>query len=391
MYYLGIFVLILFIFFLSISGIPKEQNSRFFLFIYLVLFLTSGCRYEVGSDYFSYKEMYEQTLPLNEVIRWGSFSTDRKAEIGYMFISSIFRTFGCEINVMYLFISLITTYLFLKSIWLYNPKWFYLCVLTYFSFVFFVIDMSAVRQSISLAIYLYSIRYIHNRNIWMYFLLVILASLFHFSALVLFPFYWLLRHQWSDKILYISIGIATVICTLEVKFIELILTQCAGYLFGGIGYKLAVYGVESQSEWGMNPKVVLEVILFLLYVRNKSNLQKKLPYGGIILNMFFFYMLCRLLLWESIDMSSRFGYYFVGGIFLGLPLLVDLYKTKFNRSLCLIFIILFNFYQSQTWLLENTSTITYNPYQNYVIHRMFDLKDTGEERFKLHRNLNSNN
>lgn len=107
--------------------------------------------------------------------------------------------------------------------------------------------------------------------------------------------------------------------------------------------------------------------------------------------MFFFYMLCRLLLWESIDMSSRFGYYFVGGIFLGLPLLVDLYKTKFNRSLCLIFIILFNFYQSQTWLLENTSTITYNPYQNYVIHRMFDLKDTGEERFKLHRNLNSNN
>lgn len=159
-----------------------------------------------------------------------------------------------------------------------------------FFFCVFVIDMSAVRQSISLAIYLYSIRYIHNRNIWMYFLLVILASLFHFSALVLFPFYWLLRHQWSDKILYISIGIATVICTLEVKFIELILTQCAGYLFGGIGYKLAVYGVESQSEWGMNPKVVLEVILFLLYVRNKSKLQKNFLMGDNFEYVFLLYV-----------------------------------------------------------------------------------------------------
>lgn len=388
MYYLGIFVLILFVFFLSTSGVSKERKNRLFLFVYLILCITSGCRYEVGSDYFSYKEMYEQTLSLDEVSRWGSFSTDREAEIGYMFISSIFRTLGCDINIMYLCISLVTTWIFLKSIKLYNPKWFYLCVLTYFSFVFFVIDMSAVRQSISLAIYLYSIRYIHDRNVWRYSLLVLLASLFHISALVLFPFYWLLRHRWSDRILYISIGVATIVCALEIKFIELVAMQCADYLFGGIGYKLAAYGLESQKTWGMNLKVVLEIILFVLYVKNRSKLQK-LPYGEIVLNMFFFYMLCRLLLWESIDMSSRFGYYFIGGIFLGLPLMIDLYKTKLNRNLCLLFIILFDFYQSQTWLLENTSTITYNPYQNYVIHRMFDLKDTGEERFKLDRSLNS--
>lgn len=388
MYYLGIFVLILFVFFLSISGISKEQNSRLFLFVYLVLFLTSGCRYEVGSDYFSYKEMYGQTLPLNEVLRWGSFSIDRSAEIGYMFISSIFRTLGCEINIMYFFISLITTLLVYKSIKLYNPKWFYLCILTYFSFVFFVIDMNAVRQSISLAIYIYSIRYIYNQKKWKYFLFVTLASLFHFSALILYPFYFLLHHRWSAKFIYLSIGVATIICILEIKFIETIAMRGASYFLGGIGYKLIVYGIESQKEWGMNPKVIVEIVLFFLLMRNRHKLENTLPYAGIIFNMLFFYMLCRLLLWESIDMNSRFGYYFIGGIFLGLPLLIDLYKAKLNRELCFIFIIVFNFYQSQTWLLEDTSTITYNPYQNYVVHKLFDLETTGEKRFELDKKLN---
>lgn len=384
MYYLSIYLLIVLLYFIQNKG--SKYSSIWFLF--LVIFLTSGCRYEVGTDYFSYKELYEMIYPLDEAIKYREISIDRKAEFGYMFLSSIFRCFNVDINIMYLFLSFFTTLLIFKSILKYSAKYFFLSFLTYYTFVYFVVDLSAVRQCISISIFVYSIQFILKKQCFKYLMLISIASLFHTSSLFLFPFYWLLQLKYTNRTIYAIILFSFLICLFKVRFISYGVENISTYIGGGIIYKLFIYTLDSQKEWGMNLKVILQILILFVLLRNRNFLILRNEKFNIFINLFFYYLLIRLLLWESIDLNSRLGYYFILGLVLCLPYLLECSFNKFTKRCCLILILLFNFYQGHTYFLEKVSTITYNPYQNYFIHNILNKKDTGEERWRIHKNVN---
>ena len=91
------------------------------------------------------------------------------------------------------------------------------------------------------------------------------------------------------------------------------------------------------------------------------------------------YILTTLFLWEISDFGVRFGLYFTIGLIICLPYINDFFK-KTSRVFIVCFIIFYSFINIRPYILEHRSVITYNPYQNYAIYKIFGLKSTGIHR-----------
>ncbi|WP_418175440.1 hypothetical protein, partial [Alistipes ihumii] len=86
------------------------------------------------------------------------------------------------------------------------------------------------------------------------------------------------------------------------------------------------------------------------------------------------------MLWESIELNSRINYYFIFGLIAGLVMLPDTLRIAKNRLIASMLLIAVIFYQGNLWLLGSVHAKSYLPYQNYLVHRIFDLPSTGRER-----------
>lgn len=104
------------------------------------------------------------------------------------------------------------------------------------------------------------------------------------------------------------------------------------------------------------------------------------PYANILLNLFAIYIFCRGMLWESIELNSRINYYFIFGLIAGLVMLPDTLRIAKNRLIASMLLIAVIFYQGNLWLLGSVHAKSYLPYQNYLVHRIFDFPSTGRER-----------
>ena len=85
-------------------------------------------------------------------------------------------------------------------------------------------------------------------------------------------------------------------------------------------------------------------------------------------------------MWESADINSRLNYYFIFGLIFCFPLILTTFNNISNKLIVFVVVLAINFYQAQTWFLQTPLTQAYNPYQNYLIFKMFDLISDGYER-----------
>ena len=109
-------------------------------------------------------------------------------ELGY----SLYSQFFAKLNIsdqLYLFIVAMTIIIPLGYTWIKNSKIAWLSVFIYLTLGFFTFSFSGLRQSIALAITFYSYKYIKNKQLLRFLLCIILAILFHYSAIVFIAAY----------------------------------------------------------------------------------------------------------------------------------------------------------------------------------------------------------
>lgn len=132
-----------------------------------------------GVDYNSYKSWFSsiENLPL----KWYN-------DIGFNILLLLIKRFT---NSFDLFI-FITTAFFIYAIYKYaieNNKEYVLTIYIFISFGIFELGLSSIRQWIAGSIFLLSIKYIREKQFWRYLVSIIIASLFHNSAVVLIAIY----------------------------------------------------------------------------------------------------------------------------------------------------------------------------------------------------------
>ncbi|WP_436410320.1 EpsG family protein [Parapedobacter flavus] len=276
------------------------RNDRLNIFHYLALLLICivvGFRNNVGTDWANYV-MWFNSIEKNPAI---SFE-DQKSEIGYFWLSKLVAFLGGNYNILFFFVAGIS--------WTFLFKSFHIRVIPfilYFLFTdeYFFSSMNIVRQFLALSIFVYSVKFIANRNVLSYVLCISLAACFHYSASILILLYfvpfgklyhrtvWLLLFILSTLLSNIP-GLINHLLAIFVKISSIVpvLEHYIGYLLKdkfdasrsnvNLGYLfrvcVSVYIIfKSKAVIAKYPKTKPYFILFFL--------------GAIIYNLFYMYPL----------------------------------------------------------------------------------------------------
>lgn len=163
---------------------PKSFATYFLFFIplWFIWLLICGGQYNVGTDYFTYYDIFE------------NIDTEyfyRKSEWCFAFIIDVFRGVGIPPQGGFFIFYFINFYFFCKTLYLLdNLKTSFLFVLLYISLsTIFNNQLNGLRQSIAIYIFTYAtVAFYIYKSYFRYILLVLFAAGFHMSAYVLLPF-----------------------------------------------------------------------------------------------------------------------------------------------------------------------------------------------------------
>lgn len=147
----------------------------------LIISIIVGFRYQVGVDWEGYVRIFQD---ISSNSRLNSFTEN--LELGYFYINYSIGYLGLSYQWMFFVVAGFTWYFYFKSV----PKY----ILPFFIFFLFTDEyffwgMNGVRQFAAISIWVFSVKFIINKDLKLFILSILGASLFHQSAILLLPFY----------------------------------------------------------------------------------------------------------------------------------------------------------------------------------------------------------
>ena len=235
MYYY-ILVLLLFSCFLLKNLNVKYGNSYLGIIQYIVfstIFIVSSTRFSVGSDYFSYKEIFENESPTEPLFSFVIFLTKLLGGNYSWFVAIIFcLSFGIKLFVFDR---------------LSNTKGFFLCLMLFCSFYYIAYEMNGIRQGVAMSFSLLATYYAYKSKKIYFYASCLAAGLFHYTAFIFLPFYALLKIKLSKTSTIIICALCGILAmNNSFNFLTESFTQIAGN--GIISYKIQNYTLERVDE-----------------------------------------------------------------------------------------------------------------------------------------------
>lgn len=319
-YNLALFFSVLFS---AISERIKSTSNQIPLVLsFCVIFLFVGLRYNVGNDYQSYVFLFKS-------IKYG---LDTHLEFGYFFLNKLFASHIDGYKYVMIICAFIT-YFFLY-LTLVREKILALGVFFIFTYEFLFLSNDQVRQGLVIAVFLYSIHFIEQRKFYKYVLIISLSAvLFHYSAFLLLPAYFIKRKLISSYIWYVAI-ITSFIFYLK-GFFQKVLLNIIGFIpyYGERYLKYAKF--ISPEELGSGLAVLLWVALALFIASQQEKIKRP-----IIVNLYLLGMIVYLISLDFHLLSRAASYLFYIKILI-FPLYIKNEKNTFFIVTILAVAILF--------------------------------------------------
>lgn len=239
-----------------------------------------GCRYDVGVDFPTYLEYYKEIERHTGYIPF---------EVGYDYINRLCSSLGFG----YYVVLGITVFIQLSFFYLGLDKHRFL--LPYAILFFFLtgqlfFQLNVVRQAMSSMIFLFAIRFIENREFVRYTVVILFASLFHNSSLLLLPVYIFGLYKYSSWLEERKIAILLYIIT-AVGSNHFMVSAMEGItqlflLIGKGGYAYTVEGWDMEVNSGLG--ILLLKVLDGLTLWLACGLVKKNVSGFLVFYRIFF-------------------------------------------------------------------------------------------------------
>lgn len=155
------------------------RNKKLISVLFFILFIFATLRYDFGNDFNSY-------------LNWFNYIKETNKN---PFGSQVLFTLLNKISPNFTFLLVITSGFYLLAVYklIKNYVSDEFCGVSFFIFLInpylFFMNLSAIRQSIAIAIFIYATEFSKKNKLVPYIILVFIATLFHKSAIILFPFY----------------------------------------------------------------------------------------------------------------------------------------------------------------------------------------------------------
>ncbi|WP_139850515.1 EpsG family protein [Acinetobacter pullicarnis] len=177
--------LFLVVFWVWLEKVSLNRRAIWFPASILILF-ASIRSFTVGTDTALYTERFRYNFdPLY-------YEVNSEVELGYQLFERIILTLFDNYFWLFFFTSTIVVFSFLLFFKKYS-KDYLLSVFIFICFGYYTLFFNGLRNAISIAILVCSIPYLLSKKFLKFLLIVFFASLFHISAWILLPFYFLIH------------------------------------------------------------------------------------------------------------------------------------------------------------------------------------------------------
>ena len=213
-------LLILLIFLLicssSLELFFEKKTSKLFYVLVTIIALVEGIRWYSGVDFYMYYNSYQKILDSVQELH------NKRYDIGYYYLSFGFKKIGVPYTFFLVFIAFLSVGLHAQFIKKYTP---FPILALLVNFVCLIGFLGNNRQQIALALVVFGTHYLLSEKRIIFLMFVMLASLFHFTALPLVIFVFLDK---EIKIKYWLLLLVFVLLTLTLpyeKYLYHILTR----------------------------------------------------------------------------------------------------------------------------------------------------------------------
>lgn len=327
-YIVGIFILTA-----IISSLPLEKKSYasvLFWGIGIVLFLLSATRTEATSpDYDAYLLMYNDYDTLF-------------VEPTFVFISWIVKLLiGNPIGLFVIYAAL-AIFIKLKVIKQISSLWF-LSILTYISTLYIIQEHAQIRAGVATAFFLLTIKPLYERD-WRRFLFFsVIATLFHYSAMVILPLWFIVKPKGYKWLLWFIIPMGyffyflggNLIATLPFPQIQAKLELYKSLQEAGVG------GFDNINVFGFG--VLLKCLFFYVLLYFRDRIKEHNQYVDILLTIYAIGIFFIPAFSAMPIVSLRLSAMFVAVEMLLFPLFYYIFVPRVLSRLIVIIVAIINF------------------------------------------------
>ncbi|MFN3998118.1 EpsG family protein [Algoriphagus sp.] len=311
----------------------KAEKSLFIGFA--ILFVFQAVRYDYGNDYMSYFHNFNEVkhLPFNHDTIVG-FGEKNRIEIGYLYLIKIFPFSDFYIFIIFWsFFNCFAYFYFIKKYVFPNYYWFALALYLFWPGGMLV-QLSAIRQTIAIFIFVWAYNFAEKRNLLKFILLLLFGGLIHSSILILMPLYFIVnQYILKDKLIYLfSIFFLLVLFADSgfknniIPYVDLYFNQYSHYLNDEWSEKIAETSI-SQSLFR-----IITFILILYAYKVGNIIERRVAVFSLFFILF-------SLLGSILFLVNRLSMFFVPFLIVSLPLALKNLRNFYLRN-SLIFIIL---------------------------------------------------
>lgn len=276
-----------------------------------VIFLFMALRYDYGIDYMEYYDAFEE-------ISYLSFAELHEASLvdwGYVFSNWLFARLGMNFFCFVAVVTLFQCFVLYRTIRQYVPNEYHWLAITIYLFnpSMMLIQCSALRQSIAIFLFLYSIRFIIEKKLLWFIACIVIGGFFHRSCLFMLPLYWLCGSFKINKYAkFLLAGLYWILFFKGNLFIYM-LSPIINYVNPRY---LSTYDAGGQVGTGFFIIFYFLCLLWWLYQLDAAPSEMKVY---MKVSIIFF---VTLVLGVSLMMFARIGHYFVMSLIITIPFII---------------------------------------------------------------------
>lgn len=317
------------------SYLYVEKNVRIYLVLGLLFYsLIMGLRYGVGADFFQYYVNYN----LLSIAGW---TRREDYELGFFLLMNLCVKLGFSASFFLGFIAFLQITLVLYSL----RKYWYIYPFLLFAFCSLCVWLSyanGLRQTLAFCIIINALVAAYNRNFYIFIIEILLAYLFHTSAIFMFVLYFVVLKK-GGMFNNISIQLAVLAVSL-VLINSNIITNFLGTLENVItllGLKYGTYfedryshEIVTNSTFGLGALLSLLIDLSLIIKSKKIKVYFSETIFPFVYDLFYIGLIWKYLFYNT-HIFARFNYYFYGFEFVCLGFALYYFK-KFEPRFFLV-------------------------------------------------------
>lgn len=167
----------------SVLSYVEDYLGKYKILVYYILTLSLVCVAAfrpIGCDNDSINyEYFFKNYDAKEVVL--------NVEFSYRWLCGIISKISDTVRPIFIIYAVIGVSVKMCAFKKYSDMW-SLCVLIYLGYYYLLHDLTQIRASIASGIFLFAIKPLAEKKKWKYFFMICLASLFHYSSLLLLPF-----------------------------------------------------------------------------------------------------------------------------------------------------------------------------------------------------------